>query len=155
MCFSRCDLWPQWISLMYSRTIVRVGLAIMGLLLALVAVRGWRVAQRQYDAPGEGLALSDSADATQESISKGRALFHGSGTCAVCHGQQLEGGVGPTLRAHAWKDAKGGELSAIYAVISHGVPNTAMVAHPGGINDAQAMQLASYVWAVSHDKAKP
>ena len=140
---------------MSSRTAVRVSLAIAEVLLVLVALRGWRLARRQYDAPGEGLALSDSTEATQESINKGRALFHGSGTCSVCHGQQLEGGVGPTLRAHPWKDAKGGEMSAIYAVITHGVPNTAMVAHPGGINDAQAMQLSAYIWAVSHDKAKP
>ena len=140
---------------MSSRKAVRVSAAIAGLLLVLVALRGWRVARRQYDAPGEGLAHGDSAEATQESINKGRALFHGSGTCSVCHGQQLEGGVGPTLRVHPWKDAKGGEMPAIYAVISHGVPNTAMVAHPGGINDVQAMQLAAYVWAVSHDKAKP
>jgi mono/diheme cytochrome c family protein len=140
---------------MSSRTVVRVGVAIMGLLVVLVAIRGWRVASRQYDAPGEGLARSDSTEATQEAINKGRALFHGSGTCAMCHGQQLEGGIGPTLRAHPWKDAKGGEMPAIYAVITHGVPNTAMVAHPGGISDAQATQLAAYVWAVSHDKAKP
>ncbi|CAN5820849.1 hypothetical protein BH11GEM2_BH11GEM2_05620 [soil metagenome] len=140
---------------MTSRIAVRVSLALVGLLLVLVALRGTRVARRLYDAPGEGLAQSDSAVATPEAINKGRALFHGTGTCAICHGQQLEGGVGPTLRAHPWKDAKGGDMSAIYAVITRGVPNTAMAAHPGGINDVQAMQFAAYVWAVSHDKAKP
>ena len=138
-----------------SRMTRRVVIALVGLLVVLVAVRGWSVARHQFDAPGEGIARGDSSDVTPETISKGRVLFHGAGTCFVCHGQQLEGGVGPTLRAHTWKDAKGGELAAIYSVVSHGVPNTAMVAHPGGINDAQAMQLSAYVWAVSHDKAKP
>ena len=140
---------------MMSRATIRVVLALAGLALVLVAIRGWKVARRQYDAPGESIALLDSSEVTAENVIKGRALFHGSGTCAVCHGQQLEGGVGPTLRAHVWKDAKAGDYAAIYGVVSHGVANTAMVAHPGGINDAQTVQVASYVWAVSHDKAKP
>ena len=140
---------------MMSRTTVRVAIALVGLLVVLVAIRGWSVARHQYDAPGESFALADSSDVAPETVSKGRALYHGAGTCALCHGQQLEGGVGPTLRAHAWKDAKGGDLMAIYGVVTKGVPNTAMVAHPGGINDAQSVQVASYVWAVSHDKAKP
>ena len=138
-----------------SRTTTRVALSLVGLLVVLVALRGWSVARRQFDAAGERIASIDSTEATPENVAKGRALFHGSGTCFVCHGQQLEGGVGPTLRAHAWKDAKGGDFAAIYGVVSHGVPNTAMVAHPGGISDPQALQVASYVWAVSHDKAKP
>ena len=133
----------------------RVGLALAGLAIILVAIRGWSVARHQYDARSESIAGLDSAEVTAENIAKGRVLFHGSGTCALCHGQQLEGGAGPTLRAHAWKDAKGGDYAAIYGVVSHGVANTAMVAHPGGINDAQTVQVASYVWAVSHDKAKP
>ena len=140
---------------MMSRATIRVVVALAGLALVLVAIRGWKVARRQYDAPGESIALLDSSEVTAENVIKGRALFHGSGTCAVCHGQQLEGGVGPTLRAHVWKDAKAGDYAAIYGVVSHGVANTAMVAHPGGINDAQTVQVASYVWAVSHDKAKP
>ena len=140
---------------MMSRPTLRIVVALVGLLLVLVAIRGVRAARRQYDAPGESIAVLDSSVATPENVSKGRALFHGAGTCALCHGQQLEGGVGPTLRAHAWKDAKGGEFAAIHGVISHGVPNTAMVAHPGGISDAQVTQVASYVWAVSHDKEKP
>ena len=44
---------------------------------------------------------------------------------------------------------------AIYAVVTRGVSNTSMVAHPGGITDPQPMQVASYVWAVSHDQARP
>ena len=140
---------------MMPRTTIRIVVALAGLALVLVAIRGWSVARRQYDAPGESFAPPDTSEVTAENVTKGRALFHGAGNCAVCHGQQLEGGVGPTLRAHAWKDAKGGDYAAIYAVVSHGVANTAMVAHPGGISDVQAVQVASYVWAVSHDKAKP
>lgn len=133
----------------------RVALSLGALLLVLVGVRGVTVARHQYEAGGERLAKPDTLTATPDAIERGRAVFHGAGTCFVCHGARLEGNVGPTLLAHAWKDAKGGELAAIYAVVTHGVPNTAMVAHPGGISDVQAMQVSAYVWAVSHEKAKP
>lgn len=135
--------------------ISRVALTLGALLLVLVGIRGITIARHQYEAGGERPAAPDTLSATPDAIARGRAVFHGAGTCFVCHGARLEGAVGPTLLAHAWKDAKGGELAAIYAVVSHGVPNTAMVAHPGGISDAQAVQVSAYVWAVSHEKAKP
>jgi mono/diheme cytochrome c family protein len=139
---------------MPAKPIYRAAAAVVVLALLLFSVRSWRGARAQYEAAGEGTSAgSDSVDAAV--VSAGRAVFHGSGTCAACHGPRLEGGAGPTLKAHAWKDAKGGDEAAIYAVVTHGVPNTAMLAHPGGINDAQATQVATYVWAVSHDKATP
>jgi mono/diheme cytochrome c family protein len=98
---------------------------------------------------------ADSALATASAISAGRGVFHGQGTCLICHGANLEGAVGPQLTAHDWKDAKGGSYAAILGVVTKGVDGTAMVAHPGGISDAQAQQVTAYVWAVSHGKAKP
>jgi len=68
----------------------------------------------------------------------------------------LEGGpVAPTLKTHAWKDARGGDLTAIYNVVIHGVSGTLMVSHPGGISDADAARVATYIWSVSHRGAKP
>ncbi|HEU4642411.1 MAG TPA: cytochrome c [Gemmatimonadaceae bacterium] len=99
---------------------------------------------------------SDSAAVTTKEIDEGRAIFHGAGTCTTCHGEHLEGGpVAPTLREHAWKDAKDGTFPEILRVITHGVPGTLMVSHPGGISDEEATDVAAYVWAVSHGKAKP
>jgi mono/diheme cytochrome c family protein len=99
-------------------------------------------------------AFTDSTTAAD--ISAGRKIFHGPGTCAVCHGQRMEGTpMAPTLAAHTWKDAKGGGFAAILGVINTGVPGTAMVSRPGGINSGDAQRVAAYVWAVSHGKAKP
>jgi cytochrome c oxidase cbb3-type subunit 3 len=95
------------------------------------------------------------AQVTPAAIDAGRAIFHGSGTCLVCHGANLEGAIGPQLTAHEWKDAKSGTFEAIVGVITKGVDGTAMVSHPGGVSDAQVQQVAAYVWAVSHGKAKP
>ena len=101
-------------------------------------------------------ALPDTSAISPDMVNAGRKIFHGQGTCFACHGMNLEGGpIAPTLKAHAWKDAKGGELPAIYYVVTHGVSGTAMVTHPGGINDADAVRVAVYVWSVSHHGVKP
>jgi mono/diheme cytochrome c family protein len=89
-------------------------------------------------------------------VAAGRRIFHGKGGCSACHGMNLEGGpVAPTLKQHSWKDAKDGELGAIFYVDTHGVTGTVMVAHPGGISDAEATNVAAYIWSVSHRGTKP
>jgi mono/diheme cytochrome c family protein len=101
-------------------------------------------------------ALPDTSAITPDMVDAGRRVFHGQGTCFACHGANLEGGpIAPTLKPHAWKDAKGGELGAIYYVVTHGVSGTAMVSHPGGISDADAAHAAEYIWSVGHRGAKP
>ncbi|HEV2291331.1 MAG TPA: cytochrome c [Gemmatimonadales bacterium] len=102
---------------------------------------------------GAGPASAELLNA--KTISAGRDVFHGEGNCFVCHGAELEGGpIAPTLRAHQWRNGDG-SFDMIFHVVTTGVPNTAMVSHPGGISDAEARQVAAYVWAVSHGKAKP
>lgn len=98
----------------------------------------------------------DSTAITPALIDAGRAIFHGKGTCFACHGAQLEGTqVAPTLKKHAWRDAKNGELANIFFVATHGVPGTIMVAFPGGISKTEAVAVVSYVWSVGQGKVKP
>jgi mono/diheme cytochrome c family protein len=100
--------------------------------------------------------VPDTNGVTQAATDMGRAIFHGKGTCFACHGPNLEGSqIAPTLKAHAWRDAKNGELAEIFRVVTHGVPSTVMVPHPGGISDAEALAVASYIWSVSHRSVKP
>ena len=101
-------------------------------------------------------AQPDTGAITPAMIADGRGLFHGAGGCHACHGEKLEGTpIAPTLRAHKWRDAVDGTLPEIYRVITHGVEGTAMVSHPGGMSDAQAIEIASYIWAVNNRGAKP
>lgn len=101
-------------------------------------------------------APPDTGAITPASVNEGRTLFHGAAGCHACHGERLEGtAIAPTLRAHKWKDAAGGTFPEIYRVITTGVDGTAMVSHPGGIDDAQALALASYIWSVDNRGAKP
>lgn len=124
-------------------------------LLALGASAGAGV-RAAHAAQGAQQAAPDSTAVTPAMIDAGRAIFHSRGTCFACHGMQLEGSqVAPTLKPHAWRDAKNGDFSAIYHVVTHGVPGTVMVAFPGGISKADAQNVVSYVWSVTRGKVKP
>lgn len=104
----------------------------------------------------QGAAQPDTTAITPAMVDLGRAIFHGKGTCFACHGAKLEGSqIAPTLKSHAWRDAKKGDFAEIYRVATHGVPSTLMVAFPGGISPTEAMAVASYVWSVGQGKAKP
>ena len=125
-------------------------LAIAALLVLIVPTASLR-AQQPSSAPA-----ADSIPVTPATIESGRKIFHGVGTCVTCHGAALEGSaVAPTLRAHQWRDATDGELAPIYHVVTHGVPGTLMVSHPGGISDQMAREVAAYIWAVNHRGEKP
>ena len=89
-------------------------------------------------------AQPDTNAITPAMVDVGRAIFHGKGTCFMCHGPQLEGTqIAPTLKAHAWRDAKNGQFDEIFRVVTHGVPSTVMVAFPGGISRTEAFSVAS------------
>ncbi len=99
---------------------------------------------------------ADTNAITPAMVDLGRAVFHGKGMCFACHGQSLEGTqVAPTLKPHAWRDAKNGDYSAMMDVITKGVASTAMVASPGGVSRAEAASVAAYIWSVNNRKAKP
>ena len=127
----------------------------LGIIVGLLAVALVAAPARAQGKDPKGAAPDTDAIAPA-TIALGRTLFHGAAGCHACHGERLEGTpIAPTLRAHKWKDAAGGTFPEIYRVISAGVSGTAMVAHPGGITDAQAIALASYIWAVNNRGVRP
>lgn len=132
---------------------VRLGVLTSLLAGVLLVARPWHLsAQTASVPPPDSAAVAKALAAT---IVEGRQIFHGVGTCFACHGSKLEGtALAPTLRVHKWKNGDG-SLAAIFFIDTHGVRGTAMVSHPGGINDVQAKKVATYVWAVSHGKVLP
>jgi mono/diheme cytochrome c family protein len=126
---------------------IRAAAAILGLLGCLPSA-----AHAQAVTP-EQKAAADSADLTI--VTGGRKLFHGKGTCYACHGPKLEGGpVAPSLRGGTWRHIEG-TFESILTRVRAGYAGTAMVPYPGGINDGEAIQVATYIYAVSQGKAKP
>jgi mono/diheme cytochrome c family protein len=125
-------------------------LVLSGTALTLLMIAGRAGAQQGAPIELDTLAI------TPAMVSVGRAIFHGKGTCFVCHGAKLEGSqVAPTLVKKVWKDAKSGDFQSIYDVISHGVSSTLMVAFPGGVSRTDAMSVAAYIWSVNNRKEKP
>ena len=103
-------------------------------------------------------ASPDTPGVTGAMIDAGRNVFHGAGGCFACHGAQMQGSaIAPALdkKGKPWLAAKDGSYEAILNVITHGVPGTIMVAHPNGISDGMASEVAAYVWAVNHQGVKP
>lgn len=103
------------------------------------------------------IADSDSAavQITPAMIDAGRKIFHGPGGCFACHGPKLGGSaIAPRLSDSVWINGDGSYADIVH-IVSNGVAGTLMVSHPGGISDAQLRNVAAYVWAVSHGKAKP
>lgn len=88
-------------------------------------------------------------------VDAGRKIFHGRGTCSGCHGDKLQGGpVAPALTGPSWRHITG-TFDAIIDRVDNGLPGTLMVPHPGGISESQVFLVASYIYAVSHQKTKP
>ena len=119
------------------------------LLLAQAGVARIAVAQDAAKSP------TDTAVVTDEVTDQGRKIFHGPGTCYACHGAKLQGGpIAPPLLGPKWRNGDG-SFEMLLHVLRGGVPGTVMVSHPGGISDAQVIQVATYVWATSHGMVKP
>jgi mono/diheme cytochrome c family protein len=132
---------------MRSTPSLPVILTLVGAALTL----GTRAARAQAPAP----APADTAVVTDEVTDEGRKIFHGKGTCYACHGTKLQGGpVAPPLTGPKWRNGDG-SFDMILHVVRGGVPGTVMVSHPGGISDAQLLQVATYVYAVSRGLTKP
>ena len=124
------------------------------LVFVVLLVTAARLAGAQA-APDPGSTADSVPDTTGDVIQTGRKIFHGQGGCFACHGAKLQGGpVAPPLTGPTFRGIDG-SFEAILHVVRGGVPGTAMVAHPGGIDDAETMQVANYVYAVIHGQGKP
>lgn len=100
-------------------------------------------------------AVPDPAMLTPAMVDAGRKVFHGRGSCFACHGDKLQGGpIAPALVGPKWRHIDG-SFDAIIDRIDNGLAGTVMVPHPGGITESQIFLVATYIYAVSHGRAKP
>ena len=130
------------------RTVIAV------LATALIVLGAGRPRAQQGDTSGTAVK-PDTSLLTPAIIDAGRKLFHGRGTCSACHGDKLQGGpVAPPLTGPTWRHING-SYNAIVQRIDNGYPGSLMVPHPGRVTEAQIVQLAAYIYAVSHGLTKP
>jgi mono/diheme cytochrome c family protein len=131
------------------RSLLYLMTALVALISDVASVQAQGTAAAQSQQPADSPVLSDQV------VDAGRSIFHGSGTCHACHGDDLGGGsIAPSLRGPKWRHIDG-SYGAMLDRIRKGKDGTLMVSYPGDISDAEAVQVATYVWAVSQGKAKP
>ena len=125
-----------------------------GLLCGALMLCARRAAGQTIDTTDKGPQPVPSM-LSPEMVDAGRKIFHGKGTCSGCHGDKLQGGpVAPALTGPSWRHITG-TFDAIIDRIDNGLPGTLMVPHPGGISESQVFLVASYIFAVSHQRTKP
>lgn len=74
-------------------------------------------------------------------------------TCAQCHGEQRQGGAGPSLTGASWTQVKGDKAS-IAAFIAKGAPAKGMPAWKGVLTGGQIGAIADYLLAPQAASAK-
>lgn len=77
----------------------------------------------------------------EQSLSIGQSIFNSS--CASCHGQKGEGGVGPMLTDEKW--IHGSTIGEVFKTIRDGVPEKGMIAWEQQLSPENIQQVASYI----------
>lgn len=97
------------------------------------------------------MALAGKANAVDESnvtaitdaaaLSEGELIF--KNTCAACHGQAGEGGVGPNMTDDYW--LHGGGIKNIFKTIKYGVPEKGMISWQSQLKPSDMQKVSSYI----------
>lgn len=101
----------------------------------------------------KALALAGRADAVNEEnvtlladagpLGEGEMIYKGS--CAACHGQQGEGGVGPNMTDQHW--LHGGGIKNVFKTVKYGVPEKGMIAWQTQLKPSDIQKVSSYIMA--------
>lgn len=84
-------------------------------------------------------------DVRPETIAAGAAIYTQS--CAVCHGNVGEGGIGPNLTDEYW--LHGGEVQDIFRIVKYGVLDKGMVPWEQSLTPAQIAEVSNYILSLS------
>ena len=103
------------------------------------------------DKLAEAKALTSPLPDAPEIVEKGKALYHGKGTCFNCHGKDGSGngmaavGLDPSPRNFQhhgfWRHRTEGE---IFWVIKHGSPGSAMIGFGDQLTDEEIWSIIQY-----------
>lgn len=100
--------------------------------------------------PERVLALADSPTGqgyyTKSQAAAGQALFHQ--TCAICHGDNLQGGAGPALAGKEFLSVS--QYQQITAEYFYHFMSTHMpLTHPGSLSPGQYLDIMAYFLEVN------
>lgn len=78
---------------------------------------------------------------TPEAVEAGEEIFEQN--CAMCHGEDLEGGIGPALNDAEW--IHGGDAETVIRIITEGVPEKGMLTWGPLLGPEKINQVAAYI----------
>lgn len=84
-------------------------------------------------------SVTENTDAS--AISEGRSIFKAS--CAACHGQEGEGGVGPNFTDEYW--IHGGGIKNVFKTIKYGVPDKGMISWQSQLSPSAMQKVSTYI----------
>jgi mono/diheme cytochrome c family protein len=93
---------------------------------------------------------------TQAMVDKGNEIYHKTGLCYACHGQDAKGLVGPNLTDDVWIHSKGTYDDIVKQVLSGVTKEQSKSGVPmppkGGstISDDEVKAVSAYVYSLSH-----
>ncbi|MCB0645639.1 MAG: c-type cytochrome [Saprospiraceae bacterium] len=142
---------PWWLYIFYGTILF----AAVYLYLYLFTDKGVRQEQEYEYAMEKGeemkLAyLATQANAVDENsvvaltgaeLAEGQSIFKAS--CAACHGQEGQGGVGPNLTDQYW--IHGGGINNVFKTIKYGVPDKGMISWQSQLSPSAMQKVASYI----------
>ncbi|SEQ27350.1 cbb3-type cytochrome c oxidase N-terminal domain-containing protein [Neolewinella agarilytica] len=79
--------------------------------------------------------------ADADALSNGKIIFDSK--CAVCHGKEGEGGIGPNFTDSYW--LHGGSIGDIFKTIKNGVPEKGMIPWKSELRPSAMQEVASYI----------
>lgn len=83
----------------------------------------------------------------EEAVEAGEAVYKAN--CTGCHGEKLEGGIGPSLVDSVW--IHGGAPDQVVHVITAGVPEKGMLTWGPILGPEKIGQVAAYVLSKNHE----
>lgn len=144
---------PNWFMVLFYGTIFfAIGYMAYYHVLELGPLQDEEYAIEMKAAEAEkAIRLANSANNIDESsvkvdsdpgvISAGKAVF--SANCVACHGDGLQGTVGPNLVDEYW--LHGGEIGDVFKTIKYGVPAKGMISWEKTLSPKQISDVSNYI----------
>ncbi|MCB0345201.1 MAG: c-type cytochrome [Bdellovibrionales bacterium] len=106
------------------------------------ALRAEIESKQKPEAVGADALLALVSDAS--AVERGKAVF--AAKCAVCHGAQAQGLVGPNLTDDYW--LHGGAITDVHSVVVNGVVEKGMQSWKGFISDQEIGEVVAFIWTL-------